>query len=80
MENSAQKVDRENVVDHLDRLSTRMSESVNGENAIYVSAAAIAVALDAAENLRDIKHLQLIHQHFLKTAEEVAKLIAAKAS
>lgn len=80
MANSAQKVDRENVVDHLDRLSTRMSESVNGENAIYVSAAAIAVALDAAENIHDIKHLQLIHQHFISTAEEVAKLIAVKAS
>ena len=57
-----------------------MSDSVDGENAIYVSAAAIAVALDAAENLADIKHLQLIHHHMLSVAEEVAKLIAAKTS
>lgn len=55
-----------------------MGESVDGENAIYVAASAIAVALDAAEELQDIKHLQLIHQHFIHTAEEVAKLIAAR--
>lgn len=70
----------DNVIKHLDHLSTRMSDSVDGENALYVSAAAIGVALDAAENLDEIKHLQLIYQHFLRTADEVAKLITAKAS
>ena len=70
----------DNIVEYLDHLSTRMSDSVDGENAIYVSAAAIAVALDAADNLADIKHLQLIHHHMLSVAEEVAKLIAAKTS
>lgn len=68
------------VVQHLDMLATRMAEAVDGENAVCVSAAAIAVALDAAEELKEVAHLQAIHQHTLHLSEEIAKLISAKTS
>ena len=71
---------RDLITNHLDLLSTRMSDSVEGENTFCVSAAAIAVAFDAAESITDIKLLQCIHKHLLNTAEEVQKLIAVKAS
>lgn len=70
----------QDIVQQLDALSQRMSDAVHGELSLFVSAAAIGVALDAAEELTDVAQLQLIHHHTLYLLAEIEKLIAAKTS